>query len=82
MAEDLTDKLISVGNLPPKMNCVTASFAFPGADGYSKHLVAKIQTMYDLSYETSVRLADAYGGEVSFILGKNQKNLKKDLDIF
>ncbi|MBM9589519.1 glycerol-3-phosphate dehydrogenase/oxidase [Leptospira sp. 201903075] len=82
MAEDLTDKLISVGKLSSKMKCVTASFAFPGADGYSKHLVAKIQTMYDLSYETAVRLVDAYGGEVSFILGKKPKELKKGSGYF
>lgn len=82
MAEDLTDKLISVGKLSSKMKCVTASFAFPGADGYSKHLVAKIQTMYDLSYETAVRLVDAYGGEVSFILGKKPKELRKGSGYF
>ncbi|MCW7466669.1 glycerol-3-phosphate dehydrogenase/oxidase [Leptospira levettii] len=82
MAEDLTDKLISVGNLPSKMNCVTASFAFPGADGYSKHLVAKIQTMYDLPYETAVRLVDSYGGEVPLILGKKPKEIKKGTGYF
>jgi glycerol-3-phosphate dehydrogenase len=82
MAEDLTDKLISVGNLTSKMKCFTASFAFPGADGYSKHLVAKIQTMYDLPYETAVRLSDAYGGEVPLILGKKPKEIKKGSGYF
>ncbi|MDF3821857.1 glycerol-3-phosphate dehydrogenase/oxidase [Leptospira sp. 96542] len=82
MAEDLTDKLIEVGKLPRKKNCQTQSFAFPGTDGYSKHLYSKIQTMYDLNYDTAVRLADAYGGEVQFILGKNPKEIKKGTGYF
>lgn len=77
MAEDLTDKLIEVGKLREKKDCETATFAYPGADGYSQHLPSKLQTLYNISFETAQRLSDAYGGEAITILGKSPKEIKK-----
>lgn len=82
MAEDLTDKLIEVGNLTPKKNCETATFAYPGADGYSQHLPSKLQTLYNISFEVASRLSDSYGGEAPNILGKSPKEIKKGSGYF
>lgn len=69
MAEDLTDKIIEVGQLLPIKQCSTFDFEFLGKKGYNENLHLKIAEDYKVSQDIAKRLRNYYGGEIFGILG-------------